>query len=318
MNNYKNILIFLAIALVAICAYSYSAQVLAYTNPVANAGPDQNIESCKNCANLTTTLHGSGYDPEGKGVTFHWYCSGGFLSNPNIAEPVLTMPVNSAIFSSTSYNCTLNVTGTTGGFASDNVLININGNNTNNYIVTTSPATNISNTQATLHGNVDSSNNTYNYGTTYVWFQWGTSLSYGYETIHKAVINGGNFDQNIADLIPNTTYHFRAVSQLSTGQLYYGQDASFISNTSAITTALATTGGIQGTPTSISTGLTNNFLTDSFFLPLLIALIGTWMWMSGMFVGVEEWLTKRKIKHKNIQAERKLYTKIEEIKKEGK
>lgn len=51
----------------------------------------------------------------------------------------------------------------------------------------------------------------------------------------------------------------------------------------------------SGEATNVSTGLTNNFLTDSFFLPLVIILAGIWLWRAGIIYGFTEWV-KVKIK----------------------
>ncbi len=63
-------------------------------------------------------------------------------------------------------------------------------------------------------------------------------------------------------------------------------------------------------PTNVSTGLTNNLLTDSFFLPLVIAVIGIWMYRSG-FLGI---MPKLGIKNpKDLMAQRTLQNKILQI-----
>ena len=70
--------------------------------------------------------------------------------------------------------------------------------------------------------------------------------------------------------------------------------------------------------TTVSTGLTNNFLTDSFFLPLLIAIIGVWMYRSGLFAGVIGWFDGKKSKQQDYLAQKTLQGKIVEIqRKEG-
>lgn len=61
---------------------------------------------------------------------------------------------------------------------------------------------------------------------------------------------------------------------------------------------------------SVSTGLTNNFWADSFFLPLLIALAGLWMAKSGMFLGVEKWFVNKNKNLKANKAERELNRRI--------
>ena len=86
-----------------------------------------------------------------------------------------------------------------------------------------------------------------------------------------------------------------------------------VSNASVIVTR----SGVLGAST-ISTGLTNNFWVDSFFLPLLLALIGIWMWRAGMFFGIERWLdNKRKIR-RGYKAQKELSARIAGLQKLGK
>jgi uncharacterized repeat protein (TIGR01451 family) len=64
-----------------------------------------------------------------------------------------------------------------------------------------------------------------------------------------------------------------------------------------------------------STGLTNNFWVDSFFLPLLLTLIGLGMWKTGMFVSIEKWLNKQKKTSKEFRADKELANRIANIQK---
>ena len=89
--------------------------------------------------------------------------------------------------------------------------------------VQTSSATNISNYQATLNGYLS---NVGLYTSNYVYFQWGTTTNYGYQTNQQYLSYAGSFSQNIANLSANTTYHFRAVAQGNYGTVY-GQDITF-------------------------------------------------------------------------------------------
>jgi len=98
-----------------------------------------------------------------------------------------------------------------------------------NSSVQTNSATNISNYQATLQGNL--SIPYYSSSSNYVWFQWGTTNSYGNETNHQ-LMSSGLFSQNITGLNTNTLYHFRAVAQINNGSIYYGQDMTFYSSSS--------------------------------------------------------------------------------------
>lgn len=86
------------------------------------------------------------------------------------------------------------------------------------YVQTNAP-TNIYNNQATLNG--------YVYGGAYatqVWFQYGTDTGYGYVTNSQQTNYSGLVSQNIANLMPNTTYHYRILGQTTSGQTVYGQD----------------------------------------------------------------------------------------------
>jgi uncharacterized repeat protein (TIGR01451 family) len=324
--------------------------------------------------------------------------------------------------------------GCTNGYCSQN----------NNISVQTNSATNISNSQATLNGYLSGYNN---YNTVYVWFQWGTSTSYGYETSRQTMSYTGSFNQNVANINNYATYHFRAVAQSSNGNIFYGQNMTFtaenqtgnlltisktvrnlssgvsgwantayavpsdmlmfmitvqatgnqsinnvfvrdilpstliyknqlvvsgsnnynnysgdvtsginlntilagqtvtityqaqvaaaqnfsygtstINNSATVTSSgygynptsnasvVVTRATVLGA-TSISTGLTNNFLADSFFLPLIIALLGLWMFKSGIFSGIEGWINNRKIISNGQRSTKELNSRIDEIKR---
>jgi hypothetical protein len=90
-------------------------------------------------------------------------------------------------------------------------------------VVTTNPATLIASYSATLNGSVDP------HGlTTTIYFQYGTTTSYGLNTSIRS--RTGNTYQtvnaSISRLIANTTYHFRIVATNSAGTTY-GSDSTF-------------------------------------------------------------------------------------------
>jgi len=89
--------------------------------------------------------------------------------------------------------------------------------------VTSNAASNVSNTTATLNGNLDNMG-----GATSctVWFQWGLTTSYGQETIHQTKTSTGLFSAGLTGLTPEMTYHFRAVASNSAGTSY-GADQTF-------------------------------------------------------------------------------------------
>ncbi len=282
------------------------------------------------------------------------------------------------------------------------------------------------------------------YNNTQVWFQWGTSTNYGNETTRQTMNYSGSFNKTINLYSFNTTYHYRAVAQTSSGNTVYGQDmtfnsgsttsntlnviqqvrnlssgqsgfsssvsanpldtvmymitiqsngnqevnnvyirdilpsnliyknnqivsgannysgditsginfgtitpyqtitityqaqvagaANFAYGTTTLTGNISVTGSNLNynpiTPasvfvtrtavygvSSISTGLTNNFLTDSFLLPLIIVLTGIWILKSGLFFGIEKWIDIKKRERKNYKSEKELISRISQIQK---
>jgi hypothetical protein len=90
-------------------------------------------------------------------------------------------------------------------------------------VVITNPATNVAHSSATLNGSVDP------HGlTTTVYFQYGTTTSYGHTTASQT--KTGNTYQSVSALISglsgNTTYHFR-IKATNSGGTRYGNDRTF-------------------------------------------------------------------------------------------
>jgi len=200
----------------------YGGAVLAQ-QPTANAGPDLYLTSGQ-----TTTLQGSGYDPSGYSVNYYWSCSGGTLSGYNVAQPAYTAPyINYG--SQATYTCTLTVTNNYGGSSTDSatIYLNYNGSGSGSNSVQTTYATYISNFQATLNGSLSGSNYS---SVNYAYFQWGLTNNYGSETPRQVLSSSGYFMQNIADLNPGTTYHFRAVVQVASGAILLGQDMTLVTS----------------------------------------------------------------------------------------
>ncbi len=69
--------------------------------------------------------------------------------------------------------------------------------------------------------------------------------------------------------------------------------------------------GVLGA-TSVSTGLTNNPLLDSFFIPLMIALVGVWLVRSGI-VGLPQWVIALQTKGQASVTQKQLQSKISQI-----
>lgn len=82
-----------------------------------------------------------------------------------------------------------------------------------------------------------------------------------------------------------------------------------VTNASVFVTRTAVYGA-----STVSTGLTNNFWVDSFFLPLLVTLVGIWMWRAGFFFWIEKWIDNRKKIRRTYKSEKELNSKIAAIK----
>jgi hypothetical protein len=136
-----------------------------------------------------------------------------------------------------------------------------------------------------------------------------------------SIISGINLNTISSGQTETITYQAQVASAAS---FIYGTTTlnNLVSTTSSnvgyIPTASAsvvvTKAGVLGAST-VSTGLTNNFWIDSFFLPLLITLIVIWMWRSGMFFGIEKWLDNKKKVRRGYKAERELSARIDNIRK---
>jgi len=231
------------------------------------------------------TLQGSAYDNQGGYIYYSWSCTGGTLSNYATSQPTYTAPYISV---QTSYTCTLVASNLQGQSNSDSIMITVasGGSGSGSLMVQTNPATYTYNNQATLNGYL-SGGSLYN---ARAWFQWGISTSYGYESAHQPLQSSGNFSQNIANLIANQTYHYRTVVQDNYGNIVYGQDVTFVStgnNTSynpyipyyPVPPASAYSWNFSQV-TQVPTGITDNLLSDSFFLPLVALIGGALLWKS--------------------------------------
>jgi len=104
----------------------------------------------------------------------------------------------------------------------------------NNPLVSTSAATNVTTSSATLNGTVNPNGLTTNY-----YFQWGTSISYGNVTPTLSAGSGStniSVSATISGLIAGTTYHFRLIATNSDGTST-GNNFSFTPGAASITTS---------------------------------------------------------------------------------
>ena len=141
------------------------------------------------------------------------------------------------------------------------------------------------------------------------------------------VPNSGNILSgfNIGSIGVNQTRTITYRAQVAPAQNFnFGQTATLVNlvnvtgdnNTqgSASASVNVTRSGVLGA-TAVSTGLTNNPWVDSFFLPLLIALVGVWFFRSRI-IGMPAWVNLRMANNKEFSAQRKLDAAIEQIKRE--
>jgi len=287
-NIYKISLTFLFSAVLCL---SVSTAVLAATIPqiqtiAASAGQN-------GAENLNATITDLGLNQSAT-VYFQWGTTTNYGNQTmNITQGIagfFTQTI-SGLTSNTAYHFRAVIQNNYGTFyGQDQTFISGQSINATNVSVQTTYATYISNFQATLNGSL--SGNNLNATTNYVYFQWGTTNSYGNLTPQQSAGYAQTFFQNIANLTPGTTYHYRMAVLGGNYGTIYGQDMTFTTSGTSPAGYVAPVapvnpvlnnyngGQVLGAST-VSTGLTNNFLTDSFFLPLLMIIAGLWFYFSG-------------------------------------
>ncbi|MFH0889057.1 MAG: putative Ig domain-containing protein [Planctomycetota bacterium] len=108
---------------------------------------------------------------------------------------------------------------------------------------TTNPATNITQSSATLNGMINPNGTSTN-----IYFEYGTSIGYGYSTAYQNTGSGGttpvNVTANITGLLPNTPYNFRlrATTAGNSGIAYNGANRTFTTRDQNRSPVLATIG----------------------------------------------------------------------------
>ena len=205
----------------------------AFAQVVPQVQTNSAISNQDNSAVLNGSLSNLGTDGN-VSVYFQW---GTDVSYGN--QTTNTTQLSAGAFNQTIYNLIPNTTYHFRAIAQNGYGINYGQDVTfyssgynNGYIngansVQTNSATYISNFQATLNGNFSPTGSYYTGNSTnYVYFQWGTTTGYGNQTPMQSLSYANSFMQNIENLNPGTTYHFRAVAQGSYGTIY-GQDMTF-------------------------------------------------------------------------------------------
>jgi RHS repeat-associated protein len=132
--------------------------------------------------------------------------------------------------------------------------------------VSTLSASSISTDSATLRGTVNP-----NGITTYVFFEYGLTASYGNTTAYSSGLTGNSsisMQAVLTGLEPNTTYHFRMVGLNSNGQWGWGNDRSFITDSETEPPSVTTSSAINIDTTSATMRGTvdpNGTTTSAFF-----------------------------------------------------
>ncbi len=179
-------------------------------------------------ASFSATLNGS-VDPHG--LTTNVYFQYGTTTSYGLTTPVQSKNGNtyqnvaaniSGLSASTTYHFRMVAVNSAGTrYGADRTFTTLSA--TGPPVVITNPATLIASFSATLNGAADPHGLTTN-----VYFQYGTTTSYGLTTATQS--KTGNTYQNVAanisSLAASTTYHFRVVATNSAGTKY-GSDRTF-------------------------------------------------------------------------------------------
>ena len=199
-----------------------------FTTPSATGPPVVTTNPATNVASFSAKLNGS-VSPHGLTTTV--YFQYGTTTNYGLTTAPQTKTGNthqsfganiSGLSASTTYHFRIVATNSAGTrYGVDRTFTTLSA--TGFPVVTTNPATNIANFSATLHGSLDP------HGlTTHVYFQYGTTTSYGHTTPMQSQSGNTyrNITANISGLTRHTTYHFRIVATNSVGTRY-GSDRTF-------------------------------------------------------------------------------------------
>jgi hypothetical protein len=190
--------------------------------------PIVTTNAATNVASFSATLNGS-VNPNGLTTTVHFQYGTTTSYGSTTANQTFTgnttrnVAANiSGLSASTTYHFRIVATNTAGTrFGSDRTFTTLSP--TGAPVVTTNPATNVASFSATLNGSLDP------HGlTTSVYFQYGTTTSYGLTTAPQSRTGNTyvNISANISSLSANTVYHFRIVATNSAGTKF-GSDRTF-------------------------------------------------------------------------------------------
>jgi len=200
----------------------------ATSTATATPTPEITTNPATNVASVSATFNGS-VNPRGSTTTvyFQW----GTTTSYGHTTPVQTQTGN------TSRPVTANISGLSASHLYHFRIVATNGGGTSfgadrtfttmsaPPAVTSNPATNVASFSATLNGSVNPRGSS-----TTVYFQWGTTTSYGHSTPVQTQTGNTyrNIAANISGLAKHTAYHFRIVAT-NGGGTRFGPDRTFTS-----------------------------------------------------------------------------------------
>ena len=203
-----------------------TATPTATATATATPGPAVTTNPATNVASVSATLNGS-VNPRGSTTTvyFQW----GTTTSYGHTTPVQTQTGN------TSRPITANISGLSASHLYHFRIVATNGGGTSfgadrtfttlsaPPVVTNNPATNVASVSATLNGSVNPLGST-----TTVYFQWGTTTSYGHTTATQSKTGNSPLPitANISGLSASHLYHFRIVAA-NGGGTSFGPDRTF-------------------------------------------------------------------------------------------
>ena len=190
--------------------------------------PGVTTNSATNVASFSATLNSSVYP---HGLTTTVYFQYGTTTSYGLTTSLQTKTGNtyqnvsaniSGLTASTIYHFRIVATNSAGTrHGSDRTFTTLTA--TGAPVVTTNPATNVTSSSGKLNGSLDP------HGlTTSVYFQYGTTTSYGFTTPMQSQTGNTfrNISANVSGLSANTVYHFRIVANNS-GGTRHGTDRAF-------------------------------------------------------------------------------------------
>jgi len=182
--------------------------------PTADAGGDLEVYE-----NNQISLSGSASDPDSSNLRYSWSCNGGSLSDSDTLSPVFDAP---SVLEDTTYICTLSVSD---GDLSDSDSVNVLVKNRviPELVVVTDVISSVDTNSARLNGEVRDFGGDNKVD---VWFEYGTTDSYGNTTPKVSLSNPGSFKWDLSNLSEDTSYHFRAVAENFKG-VKFGVDREF-------------------------------------------------------------------------------------------